>query len=121
MGAEAEVVHGTLGSLGWDALNVTTLPSRASGTWRMVLSGDCDLIGPHGEWPSLLFSHRCHCRFTPMLSLSRVLQLGHSRTPSVPLAGGYSSWRSRSDALDPLPQSDFLQSWGLMVDFYFCP
>lgn len=108
LGTEAAVVHGTLGSLGWDALSVTMLPGRASGTRRMVLSGDSMTRWVHMV-NGLPFSSVTDVRDCPLPLLVHPHVITFpchaawtlSRSPSVPLAGGSSSWRSRSDALDP--------------------
>lgn len=60
----------------------------------------------------------CHCRFTPIPSLSRVMQRGHSLEPrEFPLLVGTVAGEADLMLWIPLPQSDFLQSWGLMMDY----
>lgn len=64
-------------------------------------------MGPHGESPSLLLSHRCQGLPAAIAGSPHAVTFPcHaawtcSRTLSVPLAGEYGGWRSTSDALDP--------------------
>lgn len=107
---------------------MTTLPSRASGTRRMVLSGDSMTRWVHTvnrlPFSSVTDVRDCPLplQVHPMPSLSHVMQRGHALEPRVfPLLVSTVAGEAHLMLWIPLPQSDFLQSWGPIVDFFFCP